>query len=556
MKFHREKWSRLLKLLAIAMVGVGSLAFVLAERSRAQLSRPHVVEQAFLPVSNMHKERLESLSHTITLKSGDDLQAALRSAKFGDTIVLQPGATYPGPIVLPFKSGGSGTDADYITIRTADLNGISAAGERIKPALHARAMPKISAPAEKAAVATEPRAHHYRFIGVEFLPAANASYVYNVIDLGSADYTSPAQFPHHLVFDRCYVHSSGLNRARRGFALNSAETSVVNSYVAGFAGAGDETQAIAGWNGPGPFHLINNYLEGGGEVVLIGGADPAVPNLVPADIEIRRNYLRKPREWNGRALIKGTFELKNARRVVIEGNLIESDILTTAIVLTVRNQGGKAPWSTIEDVEIKNNIVRHASSGVNILGNDNEHRSQEASGIRIVNNLLVDIVADKPDNIPYFLQTNGGRQITVAHNTVQQAGNIITAYGAPTAGFVFRDNIVQFNQYGIVCLTTASEWGSANIFCNCFPAGVFKGNVIADNLGAATSDRVAEKFPPGNYFVSSFQRIGFNDFAHGDWQLGANSRTRRRASDGGDPGANLEAIAAAGAIAAREGNRF
>ena len=534
MKLRQEKFRMVSKLAVCGAVVVAVLAFALAERSGAQLPR----------------QRL------ITLKAGDDLQAALRSARFGDTIVLPEGATFVGPIVLPFKAGGSGTDADYITIRTSDLSSISGEGERIKPTLHARALPKIVAPNEKAAVSTEPRAHHYKFVGVEFLPAANASYVHNLIDLGSSDYTSTSQFPHHLIFDRCYVHSTGLNRARRGFALNSAETSIINSYVSGFAGAGDETQAIAVWNGSGPFHIVNNYLEAAGEVMMIGGADPAVPNLVPSDIEIRRNHFNKLREWNGRALVKGTFELKNAKRVIVEGNLIESEILTTAIVVTVRNQSGKAPWSTIEDVEIKNNIVRHASSGINILGIDNEHHSQEAKRIRIVNNLLVDIVRDNPDNNPYFLQTNGGQQITVAHNTVQQAGNVINAYGAPTAGFIFRDNIVQFNNYGIVCLTGGSECGPENIFCNCFPGGIIRGNVIADNLGAATSDRVVEKYPNGNYFVGSFQRIGFTDITKGDWRLGANSKARKRASDGGDPGVNFEALAAAGALAAREGSRF
>ncbi len=365
MKVAGEKWRLVLRSAAFGAVLVAALAFVFAEISHSQATR-------------------QGRQRVVTLKAGDDLQAALKAARFGDTIIIQAGATFTGPIILPFKGPGSGTDADYITIRTSDLNGIADDGARIKPALHARAMPKIVAPREQAAVGTEARAHHYKFVGVEFLPASNANYVYNVIDLGSSDYTSTPQFPHHLIFDRCYIHSPGLNRARRGFALNSAETSIVNSHVSGFAGAGDETQAIAGWNGPGPFHIVNNYLEGAGEVVLIGGADPSVPNLVPSDIEIRRNYLRKPREWDGRASVKGTFELKNARRVVIEGNLIESEILTTAIVLTVRNQGGKAPWSTIEDVEIKNNIVRHASTGINILGSDNEHRSQEAKRIRIV----------------------------------------------------------------------------------------------------------------------------------------------------------------------------
>jgi hypothetical protein len=166
----------------------------------------------------------------------------------------------------------------------------------------------------------------------------------------------------------------------------------------------------------------------------------------------------------------------------------------------------------------------------------------------------VDIVVNDPHNIPYFLQTNGGQQITVAHNTVQQAGNVITAYGSPARNFIFRDNIVQFNQYGIVCQTEGPECGRENRFCNCFPGGVFKGNVFADNFGAAAADDVASKYPAGNYFVGSYQRIGFTDFAHGDWRLGANSRTRRRASDGSDPGVDLDALIAAGAVSAREGN--
>lgn len=471
-------------------------------------------------------------SHLIRVNAGGDLQAALKSANFGDTIVLQAGATFAGPIVLPYKGAGTGTDADYITIRTSEPAAIANPDERIKPTLHARAMPKIVSPHEKAAISTEPRAHHYKFVGIEFMPAANAKYVFNVIDLGSGDYTSLDQFPHHLVFDRCYVHSTGLNRARRGFALNSAETSIINSHVSGFAGAGDETQAIAGWNGPGPFHIVNNYLEGAGEVVLIGGADPSIHNLVPSDIEFRRNHFRKPKEWLGRAGIKGTFELKNARRVVIEGNLFESEILTTAIVLTVRNQSGKAPWSTIEDVEITNNIVRHASSGINILGSDNEHRSQEAKRIRIVNNHLTDIIAADPNDIPYFLQINGGQQITIANNTVEQAGNIISAYGAPARSFVFRDNIVRFNKYGIVCQIQGSDCGSENVFCKCFPAGVFRGNIFVDNLGAAARDNQISRYPSGN----SFNLL--------------------KTGGGRNAGANLQSILAAGAEAAREGGRF
>ena len=111
MNIAHEKLKVVLRFLAFGAVLVASLAFVFAERSQSQRPRQRV----------------------ITLKAGDDLQAALKMATFGDTIVLQAGATYVGPIILPFKGAGSGTDADYITIRTSEMSGIANIEERIKP---------------------------------------------------------------------------------------------------------------------------------------------------------------------------------------------------------------------------------------------------------------------------------------------------------------------------------------------------------------------------------------------------------------------------------------
>ena len=485
-------------------------------------------------------------ANEITLDAGGDLQGAIKAASFGDTIILQAGATYRGPLVLPDKGVGSGDD--YITIRTSDLAGIAKEGERVNPA-QARAMPKIVSPSKQSAISTQAQAHHYRFIGIEFSPSSDAAYVYNLIDLGSTSYRSVSEFPHHLVFDRCYVHSTGLNKARRGFALNSAETSIVNSYVSGFAGADDETQAVAGWNGPGPFHIVNNFLEGGAEVLLFGGADPSIANLVPSDIEIRRNYFHKPAAWQGRAQVKGTLELKNARRVIIDGNLLESEILVTAFVITVRNQDTKAPWSTIEDVQITNNIVRHASTGINILGKDNYAPSQEAKRIRIANNLFEDVFTT--GEIAFFLQISGTAGVTVEHNTVQQGGNIITSYGEPATNFNFSNNIVQFNLYGISCSigTPCPDIP----FCHCFPNATVKGNIIADNTNVSAAYPIDKAFPPGNYIVRSYADVGFVDYAHGNWQLAARSQFRGKGSDGKDPGVDVAELNASGVRSAKDG---
>ena len=479
--------------------------------------------------SQASRARRTSTSATTRVKSGENLQDAIDHAQYGDTIVLEAGATYRGPIVLPFKD--QQTD-QYITITTSNVAGIPIENERVVPERHAQAMPKIVAPDNSVAVGTAERAHHYKFVGIEFAPDAGSRYLYNLIDLGRSDYKSTSQFPHHLIFDRCYVHSTGLNKARRGFGLNSSETSIINSYIAGFAGAEDETQGICGWNGPGPFHIINNYIEGGAQNIMFGGADPSVPNLVPADIEIRKNFLYKPAEWFGHATIKAVIELKNARNVTIDGNVLECAGLTGAFVLTVRNQNGSAPWSTLEEIRVTNNIVRHSNAGFSILGRDNEHPSQQAKNFRIANNLIVDVGTDYA---AVFVAGCCGDSMTIENNTVQQTGNIMTCYGPPISNFIFRNNVVFYNSYGVNC-----------------PAGALtqlsKGNIVVDNSGAIAREGYPPTLPNGNLVVPSMASLGFVDYAKGDWRLSPQSKIRGRGADGKDPGVNFDDLAAAVAM--------
>ena len=480
----------------------------------------------FLAMGQRRPRRVGN-SSIIQVKAGEDLQSAIDSARYGDVIVLDAGATFRGPITLRFKEGGS--DNQYITITTSNLNGIPAENQRVNPQLHAQAMPKIVGPDSSVAIATDERAHHYKFVGIEFSPAEDSKYLYNLIDLGKTEYKSLDQFPQQLVFDRCFIHSTGLNKARRGFGLNSGDTTIINSYISGFAGEGDETQGICGWNGPGPFRIVNNYIEGGGQNIMFGGADPAVPNLVPSNIEIRKNFMYKPREWFGHATIKAMIELKNARNVTIDGNVLESGGLVGAFVLTVRNQDGRAPWSTLEDINITNNVVRHSNTAVSILGKDDSHPSQQAKRIRIANNLLVDIV---PDYSAVFMIGCCGNTVTVENNTVQQTGNIMTCYGMNHAPFVFRNNIIQFNEYGFVCPPNMLAPNSG-------------GNVIVDNRGVIAGNGYPANIPKGNAVVGSLDDLGFVNYAQGDWRLTPQARAKRKGTDGKAVGVDFDALGAA-----------
>ena len=479
-------------------------------------------------VMGQRRPRRVGDSSIIQVKAGGDLQAAIDSANYGDVIVLEAGGTYRGPITLPYKESTSDSN-QFITITTSNLNGIPAENQRVDPQVHAAAMPKILGPNSSVALTTDERAHHYKFVGIEFAPAEDSAYLYNLIDLGKTEYKSLDQFPHHLVFDRCYVRSTGLKKARRGFGLNSGDTTISNSYISGFAGEGDETQGICGWNGPGPFKIINNYIEGGGQNIMFGGADPAVPNLVPSNIEIRRNFLYKPREWFGKATIKAMIELKNARNVVIDGNVLESGGLIGAFVLTVRNQNGRAPWSTLEDITITNNVVRRSNTAFSILGKDDSQPSQQAKRIRIANNLLVDIV---PDYSAVFMIGCCANTVFVENNTVQQTGNIMTCYGVSHANFVFRNNIVQFNDYGFVCPANLMTPDS-------------RGNTIVDNRGTIAANGYPKNVPNGNSVVRSLDDIGFVNYEQGDWRLTPQAKTKRKGSDGKAVGVDFDALAAA-----------
>lgn len=62
------------------------------------------------------------------------------------------------------------------------------------------------------------------------------------------------------MLDRVFVHGHPTKAQKRCIALNGRGLEVLNSYVVGCASFESDSQAIAGFNGPGPFRIVNNYL--------------------------------------------------------------------------------------------------------------------------------------------------------------------------------------------------------------------------------------------------------------------------------------------------------
>ncbi|MGH9755853.1 MAG: hypothetical protein ACREA2_23985 [Blastocatellia bacterium] len=472
----------------------------------------------------------------IEVKEGGNLQAALDEAKSGDVITLQAGAAFTGNFILPNKSG-----SEWIVIRTstADSN-LPPQKRRINPS-YSKLLPKIISPNTQPAIKTSPGAHHYRLIGLE-IGHSVGSRIYGIVEFDGGQ-TSLPEVPHNLIIDRCYIHGNPSDNSRRGVTINSASTAVIDSYISELHEVGADSQAIAGWSGPGPFKINGNYLEGAGENFILGGADPRIQNVVPSDIEFRYNHLKKLLKWKAdhptyagiKWTVKNLFELKNAQRVLIDANTFENNWLQSqngfAILFTPRNQNGTAPWSVVQDVTFINNFLRHSGSGFNISGPDNLQPSQPSRRILIRNNLLEDINSSAwGGNGRLFQIISGAEYITIDHNTGFANGNIMSTDSTQglNVALVFTNNIVAHNAYGVIGTGTGIGLPTLTRWWTTF---IFEKNVIVGGKAA--------NYPAGNYFINSFSEVGFVDMAAGKFRLLSSSPYWKAGTDGKNIGSSV-----------------
>jgi hypothetical protein len=287
---------------------------------------------------------------------------------------------------------------------------------------------------------------------------------------------------------------------------------------------------------------------------MLGGALPAVNGLVPSDLVFRRNHVSRPIAWRSQNWsVKNLFELKNARRVLVEGNLFENHWVDAqpgyAIVFTPRGEHGAAPWATVEDVTFRHNVIRNVAAGFNLLARDDGGASGTMRRVRIANNLIIKVDRGEWGGNGNFMQIGEGpSEVIVEHNTIMQTNNVLTAYGgsssARSAGerFVFRNNIARHNANGVIGQGLGVGTDSLDVY---FPGAVFLRNVLA---GGRSS-----RYPADNLFpeMDRFSQ-NFVNYAGGDFRLKPESEFRRSATDGSDLGVNFVELARAIGSRARE----
>ena len=499
--------------------------------------------------------------HTVSVSSGDELQKALDQAVGGDTILLADGATFrpvapEGSFMLRNRQIPPG---QWVTIRSAnrafDASGALPPSRRVDTS-NANVMPRIRATAANAAsIRAEPRARGYRLTGLDIGADAGVSQMTNLVELGDGNDTAAEAEPGDIVIDRCYLHGNDTGNFRRGVALNGARLAVVDSWIENFHDAHGDSQAIGGWNGPGPFKIVNNMLEAASENIMFGGADPAIEGLVPADIEIRRNHSTKRTSWRTSGVpAKNAFELKNARRVLVDGNTFEhvwpSGQDGTAIVLKSTNQDGRCTWCVTEYVTFSNNIVRAAANGVVINAAESGARGRPqpkpANHIRLQNVLFEEIGAREWGAGGKLLRVFGGvSDLEITHVTsAGNPGGILDPRDAADVNprFVFTYNIVERMFYGI---GTGDNEGAQTLMKN-FGPFVYRQNILV-NTSRGTDQAMADgalksRYPSSTVVAPGWNAVGFDKDTY---RLAATSPYRQAGDDGKVPGVDVDALSAA-----------
>lgn len=552
------------------ITAVLSFLLMIPLKARAQISDSYPqMPQQFLYTSYPNEGTI------INVQAGSNLQDALNDAKskVGNsnvTIKLPAGSTFTPITDVSFNLDAVQTNGHWIIIRSDstafDRTGSIPPGMRVNglDTSQTNQMAKIRVTTNKNPAFKMPsNANHYRLVGLDVGAQSDLTFTYQLIELGSDLETSASMLPHDVIVDRCYVHGNGVNgiNIRHAITMNGNSLSVIDSYISDIHDSLDadtsdpeDSQAINITNGQGPFKIVNNYLEAATENMLIGGGDPRIQNLVPSDIEIQHNRFSKPTAWKGVITpIKNILELKNASRVLINGNIFENmwaDNGNTAIVFTPKNQSGNAPWSTVQDVSFTNNIVRHVANGIFILTQDNEngHLSQPATRIQVNNNLFDDINKQAWGGSEIGIDiskwgSSPGHSFNFDHNTfiLKNGGmGLVFEAGTQVNGFNFTSNITDAHilggpngDVGTQALTLASTIGGLVTW-------VCQYNLIVANTRGS-------EYPTPNQYPASYSNVGFVNYSQGDYHLSAGSQYK--GYGGTDPGCNIDVVKFATAVA-------
>jgi hypothetical protein len=537
----------------------------------------------------------------ISVNAGGDLQAALNGAHCGDTIELQAGATYDKVVTLPAKPCD---DQHWIIIRTnAPDSALPPEGQRLTPCYAGVAslpnrpayncpkphnvLAKISrsVPMGNGPIIFASGANHYRLVGLEITrPADKVSTVTLIATLRN----EPAD---HIVIDRCWIHGTAQDETRRGVGLRGVlNAAVVDSFLNDFhctaiSGTCTDSSDIGGGTGnlaSGSWKIENNFLEAAGENILLGGAPSTI---VAADITIRRNHFYKVPQWQKGSpgfvggysgdpfVVKNHFEIKNASHVLLEANLFEYSWggfsqFGHSILIGPRNEWNKGTGQLhlcdvcqATDITVRYSRISHVGGGFDMANVFLEGMVAQAGERYSIHDIVIDDLHG-----PQYLGGGGMflimnwwptktlnnvsiRHVTGFPDSMAHMLTISNDVSYPQMyGFTFQDNLVVVPRFPVWSAGGDNSCGNSDVpitvIETCFKSYTFANNVLSSTPSAFPP----AKWPSGNFFPATVGDVGlvnYNNGGAGDYHLQSSSPYKGKASDGTDPGADIDAVNAA-----------
>lgn len=304
--------------------------------------------------------------------------------------------------------------------------------------------------------------------------------------------------------DACVLNGN-IGGQQRGILVNARGVRIRNTKILNIARDID-TQAIAGWDRTDDLEVVRCQLEASGENFLLGGDQAQSADRMPRNVLVSGCLLNKRTEWRaGAPTCKNLVELKVGENIEVRDNVMDYSFVDGqigyAIVLTVRNEYGGAPWSTIKNVTVRDNQINHIAGGFQILGRDDRpgYQSIVMENVLIWGNKITDMSNRWGGN---------GRQVFISGGPTGLTldGNSFTCATTPNSALSFdqpehkckglsivNQELFTEGEYGIIG-TSAPGLGKATL-------DFYAPNYVWDNNKVHKSGVNNINWPKGTIFV-------------------------------------------------------
>ena len=509
-------------------------------------------------------------TQVITVNTIPELLFAYNNATGGEHIVIPAGTVLAGEIELPAR-----VFTDYVTIRSSaampDLK------DRISPS-HPGLVTIRGTYTNAVPLTIKKGASKIRLVGIKFdpkyLPESNGSSTYYLAQIGEAfSQTDVTENPSKIILEHCVINPPDDVSVVHGVLNDGYKVSIISSWLGNIRTLwGQDSQAVVSYDGRGAHVYNNNFFEAASENMMYGGVVPKIDGLTSSNIEIRRCHFFKRPSWRvfegdtHPLNVKNLFETKNARRIYMEGSVLENhwDAGRSQLFALVFKSspspgsvGEFVPWAISEDIVLENNKVSHIYGGVTTAVDNyylDRFHGLKPNNIILKNNLFDDLSGryGRPGegDDARFLQPNSVEDLRVDHNTVidrdSTSGTGIVFVTNNNFRLTVKNSIFGIGRYGIF----GSSVGSGILALNPGTQGVVNGCV---RDARATWDLRSNVMPLNgtdpscypkdgsfrNYYPSNYDGVGFADLANSDYRLSASSVYKGAGDNGSDPGANI-----------------